>query len=231
MTYQMPYSPAPPSYPQPPRNGLGTAGFVLGLVGLIFSPIPLVGVIAWPLVIVGLILSLIGLAKARKGEATNKGLAVAGVVLSAIGLVICIVWVAAFGKVVADTANSLPSVAPSEPALSSGPAAGAPAAIDPAAAKHTVVYKVTGSGKAGNITYTTDGMTSSSQDSNVKLPWEKKIELPGGQAIQFVSILAQGSGSGRIHVSIEVDGKVFKEADAQGYGVAMANGDIGTLGN
>ena len=123
MTYQMPYSPAPPSYQQPPRNGLGTAGFVLGLIGLIFSPIPFVGVIAWPLVIVGLILSLLGLAKARKGEATNKGLAVAGIVLSAIGLVICIVWVAAFGKVVADTANSLPSVPPAAPALSSVPAA------------------------------------------------------------------------------------------------------------
>jgi hypothetical protein len=42
------------------QNGLGTSGFVLGLIGLIFSPIPIVGVIAWPLVILGLIFSAIG---------------------------------------------------------------------------------------------------------------------------------------------------------------------------
>ncbi|HEY3467966.1 MAG TPA: hypothetical protein VGL47_22750, partial [Amycolatopsis sp.] len=84
---------------------------------------------------------------------------------------------------------------------------------------------------ASSITYTTDGMTTTSQEANVKLPWEKKIELPGDQALQFVSILAQGGGSGSIKVTIEVDGKIFKEATAQGYGIANANGDIGTLAN
>ena len=74
MTYPM--MPAAPPQPvrQQPRNGLGTAGFVVGLVGLIFSPIPFVGVIAWPLVVLGVIFSALGFARARSGAATNKGL-------------------------------------------------------------------------------------------------------------------------------------------------------------
>jgi hypothetical protein len=99
-------------------------------------------------------------------------------------------------------------------------------------AQHTVVYRVAGTARtASNVTYTTDGMTSSNQESSVKLPWSKTITLPTGQALQMVSILAQGGGSGTIEVTIEVDGKVFKQASADGYGVATANGNIGSLGN
>lgn len=75
----------------------GTAGFVLGLLAALFSLIPLVGVIAWPLAIPGPVFGILGISKARKGEATNQGLAIAGTVLAAIGLVICIAWVAAVG--------------------------------------------------------------------------------------------------------------------------------------
>ncbi|WP_329061365.1 DUF4190 domain-containing protein [Amycolatopsis sp. NBC_01480] len=224
MTSQQPYPPVAPYPAVVPRNGLGTAGFATGLIGLVFSPIPLIGVVAWPLVIVGLILSILGFVRASKGGATNKGLALAGIIVSALGLVVCIIWVAAFGKAVAD--NPLPAAAPV--ASLGAPAAGAPGGAA-TAAKHTVIYKVTGTGKAGTISYTTDGMTSTSSESNVKLPWQKSIELPGGQAIQVVSVIAQASGSGSIHVTIEVDGKVIKEADASGYGVATASGDIGAL--
>jgi hypothetical protein len=98
MTYPPNFPPPPP---QPygygaaaqPQNGLGVAGFVLGIVGLVFSFIPFVGVIAWPMVIIGLVLSGVGMSKAQKGQANNLGLAIAGLVTSAIGLLICIVWV------------------------------------------------------------------------------------------------------------------------------------------
>jgi hypothetical protein len=88
------YPPQQPMFVPPPQNGLGTAGFVLGLLGFLFSPIPIVGVIAWPLVILGVTFSAVGVGKANKGEANNRGLAVAGVVLSILGLVICVLWVA-----------------------------------------------------------------------------------------------------------------------------------------
>jgi hypothetical protein len=79
----------------PQQNGMGVAGFTLGVIGLVFSFIPLIGVVAWPLVVLGVILSGVGLGKARRGEANNLGLAVAGLVTSLIGLVLCIAWAAA----------------------------------------------------------------------------------------------------------------------------------------
>lgn len=93
-----PFTP-PPGYapPQQPRqNGLGTAGFVLGLVGLLFSFIPVIGIIAWPLVIIGLVLSIVGFLRTRSGRADNKGLAIAGIALSVVGLVVCILYAVVF---------------------------------------------------------------------------------------------------------------------------------------
>jgi hypothetical protein len=86
------YQPAIPSQPQ---NGLGVAGFVCGLIGLVFSIIPIIGIIAWPLVIIGIVLSGVGLSYVNNGRANNKGLAIAGLSVSIVGLFICILWVAA----------------------------------------------------------------------------------------------------------------------------------------
>lgn len=97
-------APHPTGQAAQPRNGLGVAGFVLGLLAALFSLIPIIGVIAWPLAILGLIFGILGVLRARKGVATNKGLAIAGTVLSAIGLVICIAWVAIAGSAI-DGAN------------------------------------------------------------------------------------------------------------------------------
>lgn len=72
------------------RNGLGTAGFVVGLVAAIFSIIPIIGLIAWVLAPVGAILSGVGMTR------EPKGLAISGLVLSLIALIICIAWVSAF---------------------------------------------------------------------------------------------------------------------------------------
>ena len=97
------YAPPPPA----PRNGLGTAGFVLGLLAALFAMIPIIGVIAWPLAILGLVFGLLGISRARKGAATNKGLAIAGTVLAAIGLLLCIAWAAAFGSVANEVSTEL----------------------------------------------------------------------------------------------------------------------------
>ena len=74
---------------QTPSNGLGIAGFCLGLIGLLLSFIPILGVIAWFLVIPGVVLSAIGL------KHQPKGLAIAGLVLSGLGLLVCFLWVVA----------------------------------------------------------------------------------------------------------------------------------------
>ncbi|WP_198047278.1 DUF4190 domain-containing protein, partial [Kutzneria sp. 744] len=141
---------------QPPRNGLGTAGFVLGLIGFLFSFIPFVGVIAWPLVIVGLVLSIIGIARAGSGKATNKGLAIAGAVLSVLGLLMCILYAAVFTATV-KTVN------------------------DQQSAVSSIGYDVTGDAKSATVTYSSyDGSGSSvNQETAKQLPWHKDLQAKG----------------------------------------------------
>jgi hypothetical protein len=74
---QAPYPQAPyPGRPVPP-NGLGIAGFVTGLVGLLFSWVPVFGLI---LAGCGVVLSAVGMSQSTRTGA-HKGLAVAGLVL------------------------------------------------------------------------------------------------------------------------------------------------------
>lgn len=65
-----------------PTNGVGVAGFVSALVALFVSWIPFVGWVVW---ILGLILSAVGVFK------KPKGLAIAGLVISLLGLIILVV--------------------------------------------------------------------------------------------------------------------------------------------
>lgn len=91
------YPGLPPHATAAPRNGLGTAGFVLGLLALLFSFIPIIGVIAWPLGIVGLVLGVIGIIRARNGLADNQGMAITGTALAGVGLLVCVAWLGVLG--------------------------------------------------------------------------------------------------------------------------------------
>ncbi|MDE6494559.1 MAG: hypothetical protein K2O66_01600 [Bacteroidales bacterium] len=62
-------------------NGMGVAGFVLALLGLLFCWVP---VLDWILWVMGLIFSLIGVFK------RPRGLAIAGLVISFIGLMVLV---------------------------------------------------------------------------------------------------------------------------------------------
>jgi hypothetical protein len=62
-------------------NGVGTAGFVLALVGLFLGWIPVLGWLSW---LIGLILSFVGIFK------EPRGMAIAGLVISCLGLIILI---------------------------------------------------------------------------------------------------------------------------------------------
>jgi hypothetical protein len=78
--------PAAPVMMVMPKNGLGTAGFILALVGVFGVWIPVVDIVAIPLVILALIFAAIGTFNAFRGKATNKGLAIAGLVISVVAL-------------------------------------------------------------------------------------------------------------------------------------------------
>ena len=73
-------------------NGLGTAGFVLALLGLIFCWVP---VLDWILWLLGLIFSFIGVFRAP------RGLAIAGLVISCLALILIVAVVGVLGAALA----------------------------------------------------------------------------------------------------------------------------------
>ncbi|MCG0067782.1 MULTISPECIES: DUF4190 domain-containing protein [Streptomyces] len=94
---QAPYGGAPypvghgyawPGMQPPPSNGMGTASLVLGIISA-------VGFLMWPVALVLGILALIfggiGHGRARRGEATNPGVALAGIICGAAGIVLVLV--------------------------------------------------------------------------------------------------------------------------------------------
>lgn len=97
----------PPAPPQPPQRGpgLAIAGLVLGLCALLFSLIPIIGMIAWVLAPLGLIFGIIGLR-------AHKAMAITGIATSAVALVVCIAWVGSFASSVSEVAER-----PAPPAL------------------------------------------------------------------------------------------------------------------
>ena len=77
---------------QAPRDGLGLAAFVLGVIGLILVFFIPVGFLGTGIVgIIGLILGFLGRGRARRGEATNGRTALWGIVLSALAVAISVI--------------------------------------------------------------------------------------------------------------------------------------------
>ncbi|MCX4822657.1 DUF4190 domain-containing protein [Streptomyces sp. NBC_01142] len=104
----------PPSYPGAPyspvpqaRNGLGIAAMVTGIVGAVFGIIPFLFWLAGILGILALIFGLIGHGRARKGEATNKGMALTGIILGGLSIVLAIVWLVVVVLAVKDVADDI----------------------------------------------------------------------------------------------------------------------------
>lgn len=83
-----------PGYGAPSRgqsNGLGTAALVLGILAVLTCWSIVGGIV---LGIIAIVLGLIGRGRAKRGEASNGGVATAGTVLGAIGLVLSLVLIA-----------------------------------------------------------------------------------------------------------------------------------------
>jgi hypothetical protein len=94
---------------------------VLGITALVCAVIPIVGVIAWFIWPVGLVLALIGFARVRSGEATNRGPALAGVITSGVAAALCLLGLV------------IPAVGAASAPAASTPAPTSPAASTPAA--------------------------------------------------------------------------------------------------
>ncbi|WP_421111391.1 DUF4190 domain-containing protein, partial [Streptomyces sp. NEAU-S77] len=90
-----------------PDNGTGTAALVLGIIGLVFFASVVLGII---LGVLAIIFGVLGRAKAGRGEATNGGSALAGLILGATavlaGVVMIFVYVAAANDDSSDGSDS-----------------------------------------------------------------------------------------------------------------------------
>lgn len=195
------HAPFPPQQTVPRQgNGLGTAGFVVGLIGLLFSFIPVIGVIAWPLVILGIVFAAVGIAKSSGGRAGNRGLAVAGLVLSLVGLLICVLWAVAWDNAVDEVKEE-------------------------AAREIVVVYEVSGTATGVDVTYTTFGDTlTTDQETAATLPWTKEVTTSGLLKGGSLMVMTAESG-GEVTCTVTVDGEKTRTATASGpFAIATCDG-------
>ncbi|MEU8760883.1 DUF4190 domain-containing protein [Streptomyces sp. NPDC048659] len=88
-----PSSPYPaygqPGWQQAPANGMGTTAMVLGIVAVVGFCFYGLGVV---LGVLALIFGIIGLKKVNRGEANNRGMAIAGIVLGGVGVLVSAVF-------------------------------------------------------------------------------------------------------------------------------------------
>lgn len=188
----------------PPRNGLGTAGFVVGLIGFLLSLIPFVGVVAWPLVIVGLILSIVGLLRVKKRVANNKGLAIAGIVLSALGLIACILYTVVTAVVVSDAVGKTVSF----PAKSGD--------------AHTVEFSVT-SATGSSVTYG-GGLTLKQGQSQSGAGFSEKGSFGTNELdLHLMAIPSGAEAADSVACKIVVDGKTVAENQSPGAATCEFN--------
>jgi hypothetical protein len=71
---------------KPDHNALGKAAFVIGLIGLALSFIPIIGFVSWLLAPLAIVFGLIALRR------PSRSLAIAGIITGAIALVVCFGW-------------------------------------------------------------------------------------------------------------------------------------------
>ncbi|MGV0785771.1 MmpS family transport accessory protein [Mycolicibacterium sp. XJ2] len=110
---------------------------------------------------------------------------------------------------------------PAVPTVPSTPGApGAPGTTTPGVTQ-TVVYVVSGSGRAINITYVdTGGLLQT--EFNVMLPWSKEVELSqSAAATASISIINVGR---EVNCSISVDGSVVQKRTGAGLTICTASG-------
>lgn len=79
-----------PGWQQGPANGMGITAMVLGIIATVLFCFYGLGIV---LGILALIFGFIGRGRARRGEATNGGMALAGIILGAIGTLVSALFI------------------------------------------------------------------------------------------------------------------------------------------
>jgi hypothetical protein len=106
-SYPPPYPPPPPQPysgftppPTGPRNGLGITALVLAIIGLVFCWTVAGGII---LGLCAIIIGFVARGRVARGEATNGGIAIAGIVLGFLAIIVSLIfipiWIGVFNEV------------------------------------------------------------------------------------------------------------------------------------
>lgn len=234
----LPPPPPPPTSggrPSRPRNGLGLAALLVGVLAVLCSVVPFASYGAWLVGIVAIVLGIIAVIRAASGR--PKRSAVIGIVLGAVAvilsIVMSIVYTAIFLFGVATDRGTVVTLGPSAPATPvptatrSAAATGEPTPDSLATGPSTgtggsVVYSLTGSGSARNITYISlaSGGAGTDQLATATLPWSKQVAL--GRSTAILSLVAQTSGSGSLTCTIAVNGTVIQTNTVSGANAVVA---------
>jgi hypothetical protein len=78
-----------------PKNGFGIAALVLGILAIVLSWSAVGGIL---LGVLAIIFGILGIRRAGRGQATNKGMAISGLVTGIVGLIIGIIVAVALGS-------------------------------------------------------------------------------------------------------------------------------------
>ncbi|MEU6485027.1 DUF4352 domain-containing protein [Streptomyces sp. NPDC046887] len=89
------------------RNGLGTAALVLGIIGALSGLLPILFWLAGLLGLLALVFGLVGRGRAKRGEATNKGVTTTGAVLGLLSLGLSIWGAVTVFNAVDDAVNEI----------------------------------------------------------------------------------------------------------------------------
>ena len=88
-----------------PRNGVGVAALVVGVVSLVLAVLVIFFPIAGVLAIIAIILGAVGMGRASRGVADNRGQALAGLITGLLALLIAIGLGIAVGSFFINNAN------------------------------------------------------------------------------------------------------------------------------
>ncbi|MCK6209980.1 hypothetical protein KZX45_05425 [Georgenia sp. EYE_87] len=75
---------------QAPRNGMGLAALILAVISLLIAWIPFLGLLGGLGGLIAVVLGAIGLGRAKRGEATNRGTAIAGIVIGVLAILLAV---------------------------------------------------------------------------------------------------------------------------------------------
>lgn len=213
-------TPQAPTYATEPKrnNGVGLSAFILGIVALLCAIVPFLSFIAWLPALAGLILGIVGLVlknRKRLFAALGLSISVVAIIVGIIVSVASVFAVAGAGVVAVDE--------------------GIQAEEEAAAELVDLVYEVTITGGAANITYSTgeDGGAGLSTLDNQTANWTETLQVERGGVFDFNFFTLTATGSdveATITCKITLDGQVLSENSGTGqYAGAYCNGSSSDL--